>query len=250
MADDWTPTRQPRSVWIGFDPREAEAFAVARDTIERRRNVPIPVNGLVLQELRRRELYYRKTERRMGQLYDVISEHPMATEFAISRFLVPHLAREQFKYAGGMALFMDCDTMVRCDIAELFRACDGKKAVYVVQHDFQPEETTKMDGQVQSQYARKNWSSVMLFNVDHPANRRLTVELVNTVPGRDLHRFCWLEDDEIGELGPEWNYLVGHTKTNTEPKIVHFTDGIPTMEGFRHCEFAGEWFDALHQWAS
>jgi hypothetical protein len=49
----------------------------------------------------------------------------------------------------------------------------------------------------------------MLFNCDHPSNKKLTVEMINTLPGRDLHRFCWLEDDEIGELDPGWNWLVG-----------------------------------------
>jgi hypothetical protein len=29
-----------------------------------------------------------------------------------------------------------------------------------------------MDGQAQTRYARKNWSSVMVFNCDHPANER------------------------------------------------------------------------------
>jgi hypothetical protein len=33
----------------------------------------------------------------------------------------------------------------------------------------------------------------MVFNCDHPANRALTLDLINTVPGRDLHRFCWLD---------------------------------------------------------
>ena len=60
-------------------------------------------------------------------------------------------------------------------------------------------------------YSRKNWSSVVLWNWAHPANRRLTLEMVNTLPGRDLHAFCWLDEWEIGELPVEWNYLVGVT---------------------------------------
>ena len=106
-----------------------------------------------------------------------------------------------------------------------------------------------MDGQIQTIYARKNWSSVMAFNCNHPSNKALTVEMVNTLPGRDLHRFCWLQDDEIGELEPEWNYLVGHTKTKDEPKIVHWTDGGPWLEAFREAEYADEWWDELERWA-
>jgi hypothetical protein len=107
-----------------------------------------------------------------------------------------------------------------------------------------------MDGQAQTRYARKNWSSVILWNVDHPANKALTIELVNSVPGRDLHRFCWLEDDLIGELHPKWNWLVGHSDPEIDPAIVHFTDGIPTMQGYEDSEYADEWRAELERWAA
>ena len=168
----------------------------------------------------------------------------MATEFACSRFLVPRLA------GSGWALFMDCDMLVRTDLFKLFQIADPNKAVMVVKHNHQPVETTKMDGQAQTKYPRKNWSSVMLFNCDHPANKKLTSELVNSVPGRDLHRFCWLKDDEIGELDPKWNWLVGHSDPAIDPAIVHFTDGIPTMPGYEDCAFADEWRVELERWAA
>lgn len=231
------------SIWIGFDPREASAFAVARASAARYCARPIPIHGLVLADLVEAGLYKRPTERRDGRLYDVISEHPMATEFAISRFLVPYMT-------DGWALFMDCDMLVRGDLTRLFRTADPDKAVHVVKHNHDPVEATKMDGQVQSRYARKNWSSVMLFNCDHPSNRNLTPELVNSVPGRDLHRFCWLDDDEIGELPVEYNWLVGHSPHCWFPRIVHFTDGIPTMPGYENCDYADEWRDVLASWAA
>lgn len=233
-----------QSIWIGFDPRETDAFAVARHSIERHCNTPIPVKGVVLTDLRNGNLYDRPTSRREGRLWDDISDAPMATEFACSRFLVPILAK------SGWALFLDADMLVRRDIARLFALADPSKAVMVVKHDHQPPEGVKMDGQAQTRYARKNWSSVMLFNCDHPANRALTVELVNSVPGRDLHRFCWLEDGQIGELPAEWNYLVGHTDGVEDPAIVHFTDGVPSMAGYEDCEFADEWKAELRAWAS
>lgn len=233
-----------QSVWIGFDPREADAFAVARWSTWCSTFQPMQVKGIVLSELRRRGLYSRPTSRRDGRLWDDVSEAPMATEFACSRFLTPHLAE------GGWALFMDADVLVRGNISELFSLADPSKAVMVVKHDHQPPEGVKMDGQAQLRYARKNWSSVMLFNCDHPANAALTIEMINSVPGRDLHRFCWLEDNQIGELPPEWNYLVGHTKGVSEPKIVHFTDGVPSMAGYEDCEYADEWRLALTKWAS
>ena len=36
------------------------------------------------------------------------------------------------------------------------------------------KDTVKMDGQAQQPYARKNWSSLILYNCAHPATRQLT----------------------------------------------------------------------------
>jgi lipopolysaccharide biosynthesis glycosyltransferase len=232
-----------RSIWIGFDPREADAFAVARESIKRRLNTPLPINGIVLDDMRGAGLYRRPTQRPNGKLWDEISEAAMSTEFAISRFLTPHLARD------GWALFVDCDVMAMSNIEELFGLADPSKAVMCVKHNFAPPPGVKMDGQEQTRYARKNWSSVMLFNVKHPANKALTVELINTVPGRDLHRFCWLDDEDIGEIGPEWNWLVGHSSPNLEPKLIHYTDGIPSMRGYESQPFAAQWRAELSRWA-
>lgn len=239
-----------RTAWIGFDPREAPAFAVARSSLLRNLNgAHVQVVGVVLDHLREQGLYWRETERREGKLWDVISGAPMATEFAISRFLVPYLARQVHGARGGWALFMDCDMLVRGNLADAFRQFDPDKAVMCVKHNYNPPEGLKMDGQEQLRYARKNWSSVMAFNLDHPSNDRLTVDLVNTVPGRDLHRFCWLDDSEIGEIGPEWNFLVGHTDPSVDPKIVHHTEGSPCMAGYENVAFADEWRKELAAWA-
>lgn len=232
------------SIYIGFDPREASAYAVTRKSIKHYITQPIPIHGLVLDHLREQGLYWRPTERRLGKLYDVISEHEMATEFAISRFLVPHLA------GTGWALFMDSDMLLRSNIARVFEGLDGSKAVYCVKHDHVPDYIEKMDGQVQSRYARKNWSSFMIFNCHHAANKKLTPELVNTIPGRDLHRFCWLKDEEIGELPIEWNWLVGHSDERVEPKNVHFTDGGPWFDSFKNAPYADEWRRVLNRWAA
>lgn len=232
------------SIHIGFDPRETSAYAVTRESIRKYITQPIPVNGLVLDDLREQGLYWRPTERKLGKLYDVISEHEMATEFAISRFLVPYLAQTDW------ALFMDCDMMLRANIARVFHGLDGRKAVYCVKHDHVPDYIEKMDGQVQSAYPRKNWSSFMIFNCHHEANKKLTPEYVNELPGRDLHRFCWLKDDEIGELPVEWNWLVNHSDDRVIPKNVHFTDGGPWFDAFQNVPYADEWRRTLNGWAA
>lgn len=233
-----------RSVYIGFDPREAAAYAVARNTAKQYVLSTVPVRGIHLDEMRERGLYWRPTDRQGGKLWDTISDAPMSTEFAIARFLTPLLAQE------GLALFMDADVLVRGNLGPIFALAeaDPSKAVWCVKHNHVPTEDVKMDGQAQMLYARKNWSSVMLFNLNHPSNARLGVDLVNTVPGRDLHRFCWLQDDEIGELPAKYNYLVGHTEIDESPVIVHFTDGIPTMPGYEKVQFSWEWRAALNNW--
>lgn len=247
----WFNGRYAPTVWIGFDPREAAAFAVARESVSRHDPHRVLISGLVLDRLREAGLYWRPTEKRVNpvtgaeQLWDVISDAPMATEFAVSRFLVPHLAR------GGWGLFMDCDMLVRANLDPLFRSLDPKKAIYCVKHHHVPAEGVKMDGVMQTVYARKNWTSFCAFNCDHPANKALTLDYVNDVPGRDLHRFAWLEgrDDLIGELPVEWNWLVGHSDPSVQPKNVHWTDGIPLMKGYENAPYADEFRDLMNDWA-
>lgn len=224
-----------KSIWIGFDPREQDAFHVCVASIRERLSIAAEIYALDVQRMIAAELYMRPTERRGAQLWDTISDAPMATEFAISRFFVPRLS------GVGTALFMDCDMLVRCDLAELFALADSRYAVQVVQHDQPAGDRVKMDGQIQTAYERKNWSSVMLWNVDHPANKQLTVTKLNSWSGRALHQFKWLEDSEIGALDPAWNHLVSVDEPDPETKIAHFTLGVPSMPGYEDCEFADEW---------
>jgi hypothetical protein len=238
-----------RTIFIGYDGREAETFAIARHTL--RRYAPdVPVHAICLEDVRNAGLYWRPTSRDdKGRLFDDISGFPMATEFAISRFLTPVLAKSAFK--TGWALFMDSDILARDDIDDLFAECNDDYAAMCVKHVHKVVEgAAKMDGQVQTNYSKKNWSSVVAFNLDHPSNRKLTVQLINEVPGRDLHAFCWLRDDEIGALGAEWNYLVGHTTLGPgiEPKLVHHTEGGPWLSNYQDVEFADEWRAARASW--
>lgn len=164
----------------------------------------------------------------------------MATEFAISRFCVPFLQKK------GWALFVDCDVVCLGDIKELFALADDKYAVMVVKHDYKPTETTKMDCQVQTTYSRKNWSSVVLWNCAHPANKELTLEKLNTWPGRDLHAFKWLKEEEIGELNYGWNCLVGvNDEKAIRVGILHFTAGGPWIKDWKGGLLDDVWLDEM-----
>jgi hypothetical protein len=219
----------PLKIYIGFDPREQAAYDIARKSIQRRARKPdgVFLFPVELEYLRLEEILNRPVETRDGKLWCPISQAPMATEFAISRFAVPFMAKT------GLALFVDCDIVCLEDIANLFALADLKYAVMCVQHQYEVKEDTKMDGQAQTKYSRKNWSSVMLFNCDHPANKRLTKKELHEWPGRDLHAFKWLKDDEIGALPAKWNQLVGVHSEIKKEGIVHFTLGGPWFKDWK-----------------
>lgn len=226
-------------VYLGWDTREFRAWDVANWSLDQwNPTSDLRVVKLDAARLRDAGLLTRPVDRRNGK-FDLVSGAPMSTEFAIARFATPFLAH------SGWALFADCDVVFLGDVNELFDLADPRYAVMCVQHDtFVDLPLTKMDGQEQTLYFRKNWSSVMLFNCDHPANRRFTLNDLNTRTGRDLHRFYWLNDAEIGKLPPEWNWLVGIQPKPADPKIAHFTQGGPWFPDWPGAEHDDIWLDA------
>jgi hypothetical protein len=112
-----------------------------------------------------------------GGMFDLNSSAQQATSFAITRFFVPLLAH------SGWCLFVDSDVLFLQNPHDLLDYADPSKAVQVVQHAAQSVGSNKMHGQVQATYHRKLWSSVMLWNADHPANQRLNLSMLNQWPG-------------------------------------------------------------------
>jgi lipopolysaccharide biosynthesis glycosyltransferase len=209
------------NVFIGYDPREAVAFSVLAYSIEERSSEPVAITPLKLSQLKK----VLTRER-----------HPLqSTDFSFSRFLVPHLSGY-----SGWSIFMDCDMLMLDDIANLWRLRDERYAVMVVKHDHVPQETVKFLGEPQSQYEKKNWSSVMLFN--NARCRALTPEYVNAASGLELHQFKWLGDDSlIGALPDRWNHLVGYNASRKDAALVHYTLGGPYFPEYASCEYATEW---------
>ena len=226
---------EPLRCFIGFEPREADAYAVAAASLRRHASRSVEVKPIVLADMRARGLYARPTDKRNGQLWDVISDAPMSTEFALTRFLVPELAGWK-----GWALFCDCDFLFRADVAEVFDCAHESLAVMVVPHFHVPSEAVKMDGQKQTNYTRKNWSSFMLFNAGHLAHAG-QIDRVHRWPGLWLHQFRWLQPGDIGALPVRWNWLEGVSDSRIEPSAVHYTRGVPSMAGFENAAFADEW---------
>ena len=213
-------------VFIGWDSREDIAYQVAKRSLLRHASIDVEVVPIKVQDLVDQGAYTREID-------------PLAsTEFTYSRFLTPHLAGWK-----GWALFIDCDFLYLDDIAPILEYRDPTKAVCCVQHDYTPKDSVKMDGQQQTVYPRKNWSSCMFFNCDHPSTKNLTVEKVNAEGGAYLHRMQWAADDEIGELPVAYNWLEGWNEkpTSGTPIAVHYTRGGPWIENWQDVDYGDEW---------
>lgn len=214
-------------IFIGFDERETVAWHVLTHSILARSSQPVAFTPLALNNLQ--------------GVFTRPREALQSTDFSFSRFLTPYLSGYE-----GWSLFMDCDMLVRRDIAELWALRDERYAVMCVQHDHRPKESVKFLNQPQTPYGKKNWSSVMLFN--NARCKALTPEYVNTATGLQLHQFKWLEDDGlIGALPPTWNHLVGYSDPLPDAANVHYTLGGPYFDEYRDCEHAQAWIDERYR---
>jgi lipopolysaccharide biosynthesis glycosyltransferase len=216
-------------VFVGYDSREDIAWKVCRHSLLRHSDHGVSVIPLRQSVLRELGLYSRQIDTKAS------------TEFSLTRFLVPYLAAQ-----SGWVAFCDCDFLFTTDIRNVFDGLDPTKAIYCVQHDYVPVHSVKMDGKAQAAYPRKNWSSFMLFNCDHPDVRALTPALVNSATPAFLHRFEWIRNDAaIGALDLDWNFLESeYPKPQATPRVIHYTNGGPWFEQWQHCDYADLW---LHE---
>lgn len=209
------------NVYIGYDSNEIVAYHTLCQSILETASQPVRLTPINLRNL--------------TSVYTRDRNSLQSTEFSMSRFLTPWLSDYQ-----GWSLFMDCDMLVRADLAELFALADPAYAVMVCKHLYEPSGDVKFLGNVQTRYAKKNWSSVMLFNNDRC--RALTPDYVNTATGLELHQFKWLEDEGlIGGLPLEWNWLVGEYPYEEKARIAHYTLGGPYFPAYRDTDYADEW---------
>ena len=219
---------KPLKIFIGWDSREDIAYQVARQSILEHASVPVEIIPLKQRDLKKAGYYSRKRDKLAS------------TEFTFTRYLIPAIT----DYTGW-ALFIDCDFLFKSDVKTLFDKAESRYAIMCAKHNYQPRPGTKMDGQQQTVYPRKNWSSMMLINCEHPSNRKLTFDLINDEEktGAYFHRFSWLKDKEIGSISHEWNWLVNWYKEPDDgsPKALHYTEGGPWFESYKNCEYALDW---------
>ena len=220
----------PLKVFVGYDSREDIAWQGCRLSLLRHARQPLEIIPLRQSALRELGLYTRA------------ADASASTEFSLTRFLTPYLATQD-----GWVIFCDCDFLFTADVASVLQGLDPAKAVYVVQHDYTPALNIKMDGQRQTAYPRKNWSSFMVLNCDHPDVKALTPAVVNAAPPSFLHRFEWVSDDTaIGSLDLDWNFLEGeYVQPIITPRVIHYTNGGPWFEDCMDVDFADLWLAEL-----
>jgi len=219
-------TQTTLKVYVGYDSREDIAWQVCRHSLARHASEPVQIYPLKQPNLRELGLYTRP------------SDVTASTEFSLTRFLTPYLAD-----SPGWTLFVDCDFLFTEDVCGLINSLDKGKAVYVVQHDYDPRHMIKMDGKAQTVYPRKNWSSFILFNGAHPDVQALTPSIVDSREPAFLHRLQWIKDTEhIGRLDRSWNFLVGeYAVGEKKPAAIHYTNGGPWFAEWQTVDYADEW---------
>jgi len=204
-------------IYIGWDSKQQDASDVCEYSIYKHARYTLNVQHLKQHELRESGAYYR----------DPLS--PASTEFTYTRFLVPFL--NDYK---GWSMFCDSDFLFTHDITSLFDRINREPyaddyAVFCVRHlPYDPKQPVKFWGHEQVALPRKNWSSFMIFNNNHPSCRKLTPLTVSNRSAEWLHRFHWCHDREIGDISYSWNWLVGeYGVAEATPKALHFTNGGP-----------------------
>jgi lipopolysaccharide biosynthesis glycosyltransferase len=210
------------NLFIGFDQTEAIAYHVFAQSVIEHSSLPVQFTPLSLINIKN----YQE------------SHHDGSNQFIYSRFLTPYI--NDF---SGWVIFADGDMVCNSDIAELWGLRDESKAVQVVKHDYKTKQAVKYLGNKNEDYPRKNWSSLILWNCGHPANKVLTPKFVSEKSGSYLHRFSWLSNDLIGGLPKEWNWLAIEYPDNPAAKIIHYTLGTPCFKEYSNTSMASLWHE-------
>ena len=216
-------------IFIGYDLEKEDCYNVCRFSLLKRTNDVeiIRIGNSILSN----DIWYRE------------KNNLETTEFSICRFLTPFLS--EYK---GISIFMDDDFLWRCDIKNIVDYFDPSKAVMVCQHDYVPKYTTKWLNNKQTVYEKKNWSSLMMFNNEHPDCLKLSVENVNEQTGLWLHQFKWT--DNVGAIPLSYNFLVGEYEKSNNINAFHFTNGCPIFDDCKTQDFAEEWLNDYSSYKS
>ena len=210
-------------IYVGFDQREAVAYHTFVQSLIIHSTIPLDITPLSLKSL---------------SIYKELHTD-CSNDFVYSRFLTPFLNN-----FDGWAIYADGDMICQRDILELLELRDESKAIMVVKHDYQTKQSRKYFNNKNENYPKKNWSSVILWNCKHVKHKILSPKFVQNQSGKFLHRFSWLDEDDIGELPIEWNWLAIEYPENKKAKIIHYTLGTPCLNEYNNTDMSDIWYDA------
>lgn len=209
-------------LFCGYERREAIGFHVFVSSVLERASQPVSIHALSDRGL------------------------PVGSNaFTVSRFLVPWLCGYH-----GHAIFVDASDMVCLgDVAELDSHFEPDLALQVVRRpDYRTRHPIKYIGTSMQcpnvNYPRKNWASVMLINCAHASWRTINPQFLETANARDLLRFAWLNDLQIGSLPDRWNRIVDEGDSVEGADLLHWTAGIPAFPAYRDAPGASQWREA------
>ena len=205
---------------VGFDQREAIAYHTFIQSVVEKCTIPIEIIPLASNTLS----MYEETH------------NDRSNDFIYSRFMTPFLNNFE-----GWAIFADGDMICNADFKELWDKKDPSKAVMVAKHNYLSRFSKKYLGNINQNYPRKNWSSLILWNCAHPKHKILTPDFISNQTGKFLHRFSWLEDEDIGDLPKDWNWLAIEYPENKNAKLIHYTLGTPCFKEYWDCDMSDIW---------
>ena len=146
-------------IFIGCDEQFEENIDIQIESIFKNTNSKIDIKLLRLEELK--DILWREKDPKQ------------TTDSAFTRWLVPYLSNYQ-----GWSLYMDSDMFCRDDVKKIFQLKNEDKTVMVVKNDSYHAQLKKFNGQIQTDYERKNWSSLILFN--NQKCKKLNANYINT----------------------------------------------------------------------
>jgi len=205
---------------VGFDQREAVAYHAFTQSVIEKSSIPIRFLPLNINSLSN----YKETHQ------------DGSNEFIYTRFLVPYLMNFQ-----GWAIYADGDMVCLEDIKKLWDLRDDNYAIQVVKHDYKTKIKNKYWGNKNEDYPRKNWSSLILWNCNHPSHEVLNPNFIREQTGAFLHRFSWIKDQDIGELAKEWNWLAMEYEDKKDLNLIHYTIGTPCFKEYENASLSSYW---------
>lgn len=214
---------KPLNIYIGYDSRHGNLAEVSKISIEQSIFKDTGAGHLI------NEIRYEPEIKLLdvSKIPEYTREYAnQSTEFTYSRFLIPYLENYE-----GFSIFIDDDFIFERTLLPMFYYLHPDDAVACIQYPQYKHDETKFNGEVNIDYPKKLWSSMMIFNNGHEDCKKLTPETVNTWTGKQLHQFEWT--DKISKIPEKYIFVEGYDDPDVKWDFsgIHYTRGGPWVEG-------------------